>query len=301
MPSAVVAPAAPFNIRAVAVYSRMIHLPSRRAMRTVKLLIASLILAGSFAVPARAEDKPAEKTEAKPIRVLLVCGGCCHDYERQKDIISKGLAERANVVVTIAYDPDKTTKHLNPVYEKDDWSKDFDVIIHDECSADVKDLAVIDRILKPHKEGLPAVVLHCGMHCYRSEPYPKTTPWMEFTGLNTNHHGAQLPIEVTYTDKESPITKGMEDWTTIKEELYHQEELLPTAKALATGKQKETDTVIWTNLYNGKTKVFSTTLGHNNETVADPRYLDLVTRGLLWSTGHLTDDGKPAPGYEAKK
>ena len=123
---------------------------------------------------------------------------------------------------------------------------------------------------------------------------------MEFTGLNTNHHGAQLPIEVAYTDKQSPITKGMEDWTTIKEEPYHQEELLPTAKALATGKQKESDTVIWTNDYHG-TRVFGTTLGHNNETVADPRYLDLLTRGLLWSTGHLTDDGKPAAGYEAKK
>jgi hypothetical protein len=35
--------------------------------------------------------------------------------------------------------------------------------------------------------------------------------------------------------------------------------------------------------------------------VADARYLDLVTRGLLWATNHLTDDGKPAPGYEAKK
>jgi hypothetical protein len=28
-----------------------------------------------------------------------------------------------------------------------------------------------------------------------------------------------------------------------------------------------------------------------------PRYLDLVTRGVLWATGHLQDDGTPAPGY----
>ena len=31
------------------------------------------------------------------------------------------------------------------------------------------------------------------------------------------------------------------------------------------------------------------TLGHNTETVADPRYLDLVTRGLLWACGKLED------------
>ena len=46
-----------------------------------------------------------------------------------------------------------------------------------------------------------------------------------------------------------------------------------------------------------KTRVFSTTIGHNNATVEDARYLDLVARGLLWATGKLNDDGTPAKGY----
>jgi hypothetical protein len=61
--------------------------------------------------------------------------------------------------------------------------------------------------------------------------------------------------------------------------------------------------VAWTNEYGpNKTRIFSTTLGHNNDTVADDRYLDLVTRGLLWAAGKLGDDGAPAPGLalEAK-
>jgi type 1 glutamine amidotransferase len=143
------------------------------------------------------------------------------------------------------------------------------------------------------------------MHCYRSEGWPdKVTPWFEFTGLQTTGHGAQQPIDLTYVDKESPITKGLENWKTIKEELYNNSagKLLETAKPLAGGKQGRSESiVVWTNSYNKKTPVFCTTLGHNNETVADDRYLDLVTRGLLWATGHLTDDGKPATGYEAKK
>ena len=49
-----------------------------------------------------------------------------------------------------------------------------------------------------------------------------------------------------------------------------------------------------------KTKVFTTTLGHNNTTVGDAKYLDLVTNGLLWATGKLGQDGKPAPGYGPK-
>jgi len=236
-----------------------------------------------------------------PIRALLVIGGCCHDYAKQKDILTKGISARANVQWVIAYDPDKGTKHLNPIYGKPDWAKGFDVVVHDECSADVKDSTVINRILEPHRNGLPAVVLHCGMHSYRSEGWPKSTPWFEFTGLPTTGHGPQQPIQVTYVDKDHPITKGLADWTTINEELYNNSsgKLLDTARALARGKQtvrsktgKETTNdfvVTWTNLYKGKARVFATTLGHNNVTVADPRYLDLVTRGLLWSVNKLDD------------
>ena len=119
--------------------------------------------------PAADKEKPADhNTAVKPIKALLVLGGCCHDYAKQKDILKKGISARANVEITIAYDPDTSTKHLNPVYDNPDWAKGYDVIIHDECSADVKDMKLVDRILAPHRAGLPSVVLHCGMHCYRT-------------------------------------------------------------------------------------------------------------------------------------
>jgi len=48
---------------------------------------------------------------------------------------------------------------------------------------------------------------------------------------------------------------------------------------------------IWTNEYTDKkTKVFSTTIGHNNSTVEDPRYLDLVSNGILWATDKLGNE-----------
>jgi type 1 glutamine amidotransferase len=268
-----------------------------------KLLLAALFAVGAAAILlAPAEDKPAAKP---PIKALLVIGGCCHDYAKQKDILTKGISSRANVEWTVAYDPDTGTKHLNPVYTEKDWSKGFDVIVHDECCSDVTDVDEINGILKPHRDGLPGVVLHCGMHCYRSAGYPKeVTPWFEFTGLMSTGHGAQKPIAISFMDKESPITKGLTDWTTVDEELYNNSsgKLQDTAHALARGKQDKDDFVcVWTNEYNKKTRVFATTLGHNNATVGDDRYLDLVTRGLLWATGHLTDDGKPEAGFEAKK
>ncbi len=95
------------------------------------------------------------------------------------------------------------------------------------------------------------------------------------------------------------MTKGQSDWTTINEELYNNTagKVESTATPLIrgkqtsknkTGKENTTETVVaWTNMYKGKTKVFGTTLGHNNATVNDPRYLDLITRGLLWSVDKL--------------
>jgi type 1 glutamine amidotransferase len=263
--------------------------------------LLALTLLSLIPLGARADDDP------PPVKALLVLGGCCHDYAKQKDALTQGISARANVQWVIAYDPNTTTKHLNPVYEKDDWYKGFDVIVHDECSSDVKDPATIQKILKPHRDGLPAVVLHCGMHSYRSEGWPKATPWFEFTGLASTGHGPQLPISVTFVDKESPITKGLADWKTINEELYNNSagKLHETAKPLARGSQtvkskdgkERTDDVVvaWTNTYNGKAKVFATTLGHNTTTVADERYLDLVARGLMWSVGKLdAEHMKPA-------
>ena len=267
----------------------------------MKSFVPIALLAVSLAVPSTAAAQ-----EDRPIRALLVIGGCCHDYKAQQRIITEGVSARADVQWTISYDPDKGTRHKNPVYDNPDWAKGFDVIVHDECTAGVTDLPFIrDRVLKPHRDGLPAVVLHCGMHSYRSDGFPDATPWFEFTGLRSTGHGPQLPIAVTYVDKEHPISRGLADWTTSNEELYNNLQLLDTAHALARGKQTskrrngqertEDCVVAWTNMYQGKTRVFATTLGHNNQTVADARHLDLVTRGLLWAVNKLDEKHlKPA-------
>jgi type 1 glutamine amidotransferase len=276
------------------------------APAAVTIMCVSLVLADTSG--ARAADTDT------PIRALLICGGCCHDYAKQKDILTKGISERANVAFTIAYDPVATKDHKNPVYDSPDWAKNYDVIVHDECSGFVKDPETIERILKPHQNGLPAVVLHCGIHSYGRDAFPKITPWFEFTGMPSTAHGALAPIAIHFLDESSPITKGMADWTTINEELYNNAagKPLDTAQALARGKQttKSKDgksitadyVVVWTNLYRGNTRVFATTIGHNNQTVADPRYLDLITRGLLWSVDKLDDAHlKPAKKAPSEK
>ena len=258
--------------------------------------------------------------EQKPLRVLVVAGGCCHDYANQKEFLKKGIEARVNATVEVAYDPTKTTKPLFELFKNPDWGKNYDVVVHDECAADITDQAYVANIVNAHKNGLPAVNLHCAMHSYRWGNYREpvkagadNASWFEMLGLQSTGHGPQQPIAITYTDKDSPIVKGLADWTTVNEELYNNVQIL-TAKTLAQGTQKVperkdkkgnvtpaqevTAVVVWTNEFGPKkTRIFSTTIGHNNATVEDARYLDLVARGLLWSVGKLEADGKASAGF----
>lgn len=250
--------------------------------------------------------------DAAPLKVLLITGGCCHDYKTQKDILKTGLESRVNCAVTQIHVDDKSTKPPLPIHGNPDYAKGYDLVIHDECAADIKDQAVIDGVLKPHVDGIPAVNLHCAMHSYRFGDFGKpvtatadNAKWYLYLGLQSTGHGPQEPIAITFVDKDHPITKGVADWTTIKEELYNNI-AIHGGHALAKGKQmvkdKEVETVVaWTNEFGpNKTKIFSTSIGHNNDTVADPRYLDLVARGVLWTTGHINADGSAAAGYGKK-
>ena len=87
------------------------------------------------------------------------------------------------------------------------------------------------------------------------------------------------------------------------DELYKNEVLypnfVPLAKAWGEDTQKD-HFLVWVNTY-GKGRVFGTTMGHNNSTMEDPVFLDLVARGLLWSCGKLGENGKPLPGYASRQ
>ena len=264
-----------------------------------KIQIIVLALAG-FVINAHAATKP--------LKALLITGGCCHDYKLQKDILKKGIEARANIIVDQIHTDNSTVKPDLPIYGVPEYAKGYDIVIHDECAAGITDVAIIAGVLSPHKAGMPGVNLHCAMHSYRSGDFNKPVEvgadngkWFEYLGLQSTGHGPQQPIDIIHVDKEHAITKGVADWTTGNEELYNNIKVFDTAHVLAKGKQGNQETVVtWTNDYDG-TKVFNTTIGHNNSTVEDPRYLDLVTRGLLWACGKLDEKGEVAEGYAPAK
>lgn len=258
----------------------------------------SLLLLGSL-LPALAE-------ESKPLKALMVCGGCCHDYEHQKTILSEGISARAKVEWTIVYEGGSNTndeasrQHRISIYEKPNWWQGYDVILHNECFGRVEDVAFVEGIAAAHKAGVPAVMLHCSSHSYRAA---KTDEWRMAVGITSMSHEKARQLVVKTLQAEHPVMRGFpSEWNDpAPDELYKNEKVWETATPLAKAYGEETKkdhVVIWVNQY-GKGRVFSTTLGHANATMSSPEYLDLVTRGLLWACNKLKDDGTPAEGYAA--
>ena len=231
-----------------------------------------------------------EKDAPPKIKILLVTGGCCHDYSTQKNLIKKGLESRCHCEVTVVQQGGTRTDSMIELYKDPDWAKPYDLVIHDECFADAKDPKWVQGILQPHLDGKPALVIHCAMHCYRDG----TENWFEFCGVTSRRHGSHYGHEVLNRAADHPIMKGFgAGWANPKGELYWIEKVWPNTTALASAKNREKgneEVCVWTNEYGPKkTRVFGTTLGHHNETVQSNEFLNLITRGSLWAVDKLED------------
>lgn len=261
-----------------------------------RLLLLCLVLVATFAVAA---DAP---SSTKPLRALMVCGGCCHDYEAQKKILSEGITARANVEWTIVHEgipsPGHDARDVRvSIYEKPDWWKGYDVVVHNECFGAVADDKFVENIAAAHKAGVPGVFLHCSTHSYRAAT---TDEWRMAIGMTSHSHEKKRDLEVEVVNGQHPVMIGFPTkWHDAQDELYKNEKVWPNVTPLAKAYGQDTKQdhfVIWVNVYND-TRTFTTTLGHDDATMSDPVYLDLVTRGLLWSCGKLNDDGTPKAGY----
>ncbi len=254
-----------------------------------------------------AEDPPKKDPRKKgppTIKALMITGGGYHDYKNQKKILSEGIGKRINIEWTIVLENPKRGA-LPDVYKKDTWADGFDVIVHNECFASYSDAKQIEKIVKAHTDkGLGSVMIHCAMHTFRNT---KSKAWDNLVGVESRRHGPHFPFIVKNLETKDPIMKGFpKRWKTPKGELYHTK-IIKSATALGLGfkegnEEKTKQVCIWKNEFN-KARTFGTTIGHYNEAMKEKVYLDLVTRGLLWSIKKLDKDGKPLKGYEktAKK
>ena len=245
-------------------------------MSVLRRLTFVCVLVGS-ALSGLADD-------AASLKVLLITGGCCHDYEFQAKALQKAAKDRGvDVEWTVVNEGGKSTAAMIDLYKNPDWAKGYDVVVHNECFAKTTDEDYIRSITESHKNGTNAVVIHCAMHTYRDA---KIDNWRQMLGVTSRRHEHKSNYAVRNNQPEHPVMKDFpKSWTTPNDELYVIEKVWPNTQVLAVSiserNQKE-HPVIWTNTY-GKARVFGTTYGHSNETFEDKVFLDVVINGMVWA------------------
>lgn len=233
----------------------------------------------------------AEAQDAKaPIKILLITGGCCHDYAFQTKAMQMALKDRGiDADWTVFNEGGTGTRAEIDLYKNPDWSKGFDVVVHNECFADTTNPEYIRSITKAHQSGTNSVVIHCAMHTYRAA---MIDDWRETLGVTSRRHDRQAQFVVTPVAKDHAIMKDFPtEWKTPMDELYVIEKIWPNTTVLATSVSFEdgkTYPVAWTSRY-GKSRTFGTTFGHGNATFQDKVFLDMLVKGIQWSAGRIED------------
>lgn len=243
-------------------------------------------------------DGPVVLPAGHPLKALMISGGCCHDYPNQNLILSEGISRRANVSWDFVLATDNSRAAKLPLYDDPNWIDGYDVVVHNECFGGMDDAQWLEKIVKAHEtSGVPALFVHCSLHSYRAAP---TDAWRILMGARSTSHEGHRPVKVENLRPNHPVMKSFPaTWDTPNGELYKIEKMwpdaIPLAKAFGVDTQKD-HVCVWLN-HSGNARVFTTTLGHHNETMSHPVYLDMVARGLLWATGKIESDGSPSPGF----
>ena len=254
----------------------------------MRLFLCVLFVVVAVCVPGRAQGPGGGGQFAgqTPINALVITGGCCHDYTGQ----SKVLMDTLNAVMPINWTVVQGMTALPdgrlPLYENSNWTRGFDIVIHNECWANGNLPAqVVQNITNT---AVARMFFHCSLHSYR---VMTNDAWRELIGITSRRHTPSHNITVKWADND-PITAGLPAFVTPIDELYVVEKVWPGAKAIGTAVNavdngfqgpNETYPVVWTHEYGGRARVFGTSLGHANETWTTNQFKELVTRGFRWA------------------
>ena len=254
---------------------------------TAAIMFAILCtVAVGFAQKGKKKPPKKEIYSGKPIKALIITGGCCHNYLFQTYALGSGVQKLANVNFEIVNVGGTGTAAEIDLYNNPNWADEYDVVVHNECFAATTNPDYIRKITDAHKKSkTPAVVIHCAMHTYRDT---EISDWREFLGVTSRRHEHQSHYPVKISQANHPVMKKIPaDWITPKDELYVIEKLWPNAEALATSvseKDGKKYPVVWANEFQG-TRVMGTTYGHSDATFNDPVFIRLLANGILWAAG----------------
>lgn len=240
--------------------------------------LTTLFLA--LAVILKPDVAVAQQPAEGKIRVLLTYGG--HDFEEEP------FFAMFDALSEIAYS--KVEVHKAAGMFKPGLEKQFDVIVmYDIASGFTSEQQ--KAFVAPLNTGIGVVSLHHNLAASREWDEFRTIIGGAYLFEQRTIDGKKFGpsnweegqnIKVTVTDKQHPITAGIEDFH-IHDEVYSNYYTEPDVKLLLTTDHPKNDhSLAWVKVY-GKSRVFYLQLGHDATAWHHPNYPRILANGIRWA------------------
>lgn len=257
-------------------------------------LLLAMICGGLLA----SDSLGADPTPTTPtIHALLITGHNNHNWRYTSRQHEDTLEATGRFTVDITDEPAKTLADAAALKKYQVFILDY----NDSQEAKRWGDAAEKNFTEAVNSGTGVVAIHSANNAFKGwADYEKMLGlmWREGTG-----HGDFHTFDVTITDKDHPITRGLSDFSKHPDELYHklvnsqnaQYHLLANAKSTEKGGSGAVEPMAFT-LEFGKGRIFATPLGHvwlnsprNKPSISDPNFRTLLARGTEWAaTGKVT-------------
>jgi uncharacterized protein len=241
------------------------------------LFFITVCMAASITVAAT----PDSPQQPKPARILIATGVdyVGHHWKETAPVLRKVLEQDPRIEARIVEDPEFLATSV---------IADYDVIfMHfypDNHQHFAREQQVRENLDNFVKQGKGLVLLH--LACGAFEDWPEFAYLAGKVWDRKTYHDPRGPFQVHITQKEHPITRGLQDFET-DDELYvcltgdRPVEIL----AMAHSKMMDKDYPMAFVLDYGKGRVFHTPLGHDALAIEKPGTAELLRRGCLWTAG----------------
>lgn len=245
----------------------------RSAQRRTFLPIVLLLFCGVFLSQCMATPSGAGNN-AKSIRTLIVGGGSSHDFDRwYKQADAETLRKDGLATVRYTDNTDSIAYYL----------PDVDVLYLSN-NQPIKDPEVRQAIMDFVDAGNGLVLGHAALW-YNWQDWPEYN--LQLVSGGTRGHDAYGSFNVNITNPRHPITKGVEQQFTLKDELYHYQadpaglgvEVLATASAAGSD---EVFPSVFT-IKHKKGRIAGIALGHDAESHDLPAYQTLLRNAIKWA------------------
>jgi type 1 glutamine amidotransferase len=235
---------------------------------------------------------------AAPIRGLLITGHNNHNWQYTSRLHKDTLEATGGFAIDITDSPGETLANRDALKHYQLFILDYNDFNSPKRWRDPAETNFTNAV----RDGAGVVAIHSANNAFDG--------WMEYEQMlglmwrEGTGHGRFHNFDITITDRDHPITRGLNKFTNHPDELYHKlvnsqkvhYRVLATAHSSLESNGTGNDEPMAITLEFGKGRIFATPLGHvwtnqphTKPSISDPQFKILLCRGAEWAaTGTVT-------------